>query len=118
MTKDEFHSLFLKVLEESAQAAESKLSTKIPRKFEIQLYGAGYSGVIMDLDSVFNILYLGEQRFYRVIDVAITGWGDTKTRVFVRVSDHQPATFEKTWNTPPGYGPFKKLMASKVDNLR
>ena len=59
-------------------------------------------------------LYLGTDRFYRIIDVAVIEVGKGHTTVFVRASDHKPASFEQTWNDPPGSGPFKQLIADSI----
>ena len=71
----------------------------------------------MTTDEAVNALYLGKNRFYRVIDVAITAVSDKFSRVFVRASAHKPSTFEETWNNPPGGGSFKQLMAEDIEIL-
>ena len=114
MSKNEFQSLFLHILEEASQGAEIKMGIQISRNFEIRLYGAGHSNLPLTTDAALNLLYIDEEQFYRVIDVSIIGIGKDKTQVFVRASDHKPSSFEKTWNTPPGYGPFKQLIAKNI----
>jgi hypothetical protein len=59
-------------------------------------------------------LYLGEGRFYRIIDVAVIEIAEDYTICFVRASDHAPGTFEQTWNSPAGSGPFKQLIAKEI----
>ena len=114
MTKTEFHQLFAAALERATQHAEKRLGQSIPHRYSIELHGAGHSGDVMTTDEAVNALYLGKDRFYRVIDVAITAVSDQFSRVFVRASAHQPSTFEETWNDPPGGGPFKQLMAEDI----
>ena len=114
MTKNEFRSLFFRVLEEVTRETETRLHSEISRIYEIHLYGAGYSDYSLTAEDALNILYIDTEHFYRVIDVCITGINDDLTQVFVRISDHEPSTFERTWNTPPGYGPFKQLIAKEI----
>ena len=114
MRKNEFKSLFLRVLEEASQEVEIKMGIQISRNFEIRLYGAGSSNLPLDIDAALNLLYISEEQFYRIIDVSIIAIGKDKTQVFVRTSDHKPSSFEKTWNTPHGYGPFKQLIAKDI----
>ncbi|MEZ4864105.1 MAG: hypothetical protein R3C14_22505 [Caldilineaceae bacterium] len=117
MTKNEFYTLFLQVLEQASCEVEDRLNAKISRNFDIHLYGVGYSDYSLDVEKVVDIIYIDSQRFYRVIDVSITGIRDDLTQVFVRVSDHEPSSFDRTWNTPPGYGPFKQLIAKEIKRL-
>jgi hypothetical protein len=39
------------------------------------------------------------------------------TTFFVRISNHEPTSFDQTWNTPNGYGPFKHLLAAQIKEL-
>jgi hypothetical protein len=114
MTKQEFRELFEDALELAAVNAEKKLGRGIPRIFEVSLHGAGYPGVLMNPNDALDNLYLGDDLFYRIIDVAVVEVGEASTKVFVRASQHTPAKFEQTWNTPPGSGPFKQLIAEEI----
>lgn len=48
---EDFRNLFLEVLEVAAKNADSQLAKTVSRNFEIELYGAGYSGEVMDVDT-------------------------------------------------------------------
>jgi hypothetical protein len=61
-----------------------------------------------------DALYLGDDRFYRIIDVAVVGVSADTTTVFVWASAHHPGSFNETWNDPPGSGPFKQLIADEI----
>ena len=111
MQKHEFSQLFSKALEDAAAYAEERLGRAVARDFEIELHGAGHSGICLSPDEALNLLFISEDRFYRVIDVAVIEIRPTKTRIFVRPSDHTPSAFEETWNQPPGAGPFKQIYA-------
>lgn len=109
MKKLQFLSLFEKNIENALQLAEKVLNASISRNIEIELHGAEYSGLLTDVEKAVDILYLGEDRFYRIIDVGVKGVGESRTRVFVGVSGHEPARFDETWDIPPGNGPFKPV---------
>lgn len=117
MTKDEFNHLFELTMEQAAQNADQKLGSIVPRHFEILLFGAGHSRDRMSPQLAVDILYLGEDKFYRVIDVAVIEVRRHTTTLYVRASGHQPSSFEETWNTPPGSGPFKQLIAKEIKVL-
>src|SRR3954454_649096 len=114
MTKEEFQGLFEAALEIAATNAEHKLGHKVPKDFQCLVHGAGHSGELMNLTTSVNSLYLGADRFYRIIDVAVIEVSEHTTTVFVRASAHPPGSFEQTWNTPPGSGPFKQLIAKEI----
>jgi hypothetical protein len=115
MTREEFGALFQSALERAALNAESKVSHAVPRNFRIRLHGAGYGGQhLMGVQEGADMLYLGEHRFYRIVDLAVTEIVGPETIVFVRASDHEPGTLAQTWDTPPGSGPFKQLLAEEI----
>ena len=117
MNKEDFRKLLYRILEEACQEIESRLGRTISRDFMVVLHGAGYSNFVTRLDNAIDTLYLGRDHFYRIIDIAITGIAPNATRIFVRASNHPPSTFDKTWNTPVGNGPFKVLLSEKVEML-
>lgn len=114
MNRQSFREQFEKALATAATNAEAKLGRPVPRTFEIELHGAGRSGVIITPDQALDALYLGEDNFYRVIDLAMIALWPSRTRVFVRASDHRPRSFDETWNEPPGSGPFKQVLAQHI----
>jgi hypothetical protein len=54
-------------------------------------------------------------RFYGIIDVSVKSVSPVVTRVFVGASGHPPDAFERTWNQPPGMGPFKQAVAHRIE---
>src|SRR6185436_14842876 len=114
MNKDSFKNLFERSLEVAALNAEAKLGRSVPHAFMIELHDAGHSGILLTPDQTFELLFLGEDIFYRIIDIAATTVFRSYTRVFVRISNHAPSTFDKTWNQPPGTGPFKQILAEEL----
>ena len=114
MKQDEFAALFSKALTQAAEEAERRLGRTIPHTFLVRLHGAGHGGELLDPAQVAEVLYLGEERFYRIIDIAVVEVTDHSTICFVRASEYRPGTFAETWNTPPGSGPFKQLQAAEI----
>jgi hypothetical protein len=115
MTKNEFRELLLRALNSAAENAEAKLAKRVPRSFAIELHAPGSSGRAVSLDEAVDQIYLGSDRFYRIIDVAITKLLPGETVAFVRVSGHAPAEFSKTWD-PASLGPFKQTIADKIED--
>lgn len=111
MNFEEFKDLFIRSLEIAADNAERELGKQIPRKYEVLLHGAGHSGDVLDVDEVATLLFIDQESFYRIIDVAVQHVLPNVSRIFVRVSGHLPVSLERTWDTPKGSGPFKQIMA-------
>lgn len=112
MTKDEFAQLFRRYLDLAAQNAEERYKITVPRNFLIEFHGKGHSHRIpIDVDTAINDLFIDENTFFRVIDIMVIEVRKSATRVFVRPSGHHPEGFERTWNNPPGNGPFKQLIS-------
>jgi hypothetical protein len=114
MNKDEFHSLFLRALNEAAENAEHILRRGVPHSFLIELHAPDPPGETLEVDRALDQLYLGGDRFYRIIDVAIRRVLPGKSVAFVRVSGHAPAPFSETWD-PSGLGPFKQVVPEKIE---
>jgi hypothetical protein len=114
MTKIEFRRLFLQALEAAAESAEARLGRSIPRLFDIELHATGASDRTMSIDQALDHIYLGNDRFYRIIDVAIRRVLPRKSVAFVRVSGHPPGPFSQTWD-PSDLGPFKQIIATTIE---
>ncbi len=118
MNKDEFAALWRRALEQAASNADTALGFQVPRALTIRLRGAGPAEDELSPEAALERLYLGPDRFYRIVDVSVTEVTPERSIVFVRVSAHAPATFEKTWNEPRGMGPFKQLIAKAIKVTR
>lgn len=113
MTKDDFGVLFIRALTVAAADAESRLGRVVPRIFRIALRAPGAPDHALSVEDAIDRLYLGPDRFYRIIDVAVMEVRANESLAFVRVSGHQPAAFSTTWD-PLAMGPFKQLRAERI----
>ena len=68
----------------------------------------------MSIGQALDHIYLGRNRFYRIIDVAIRRVLPKKSIAFVRVSGHPAGPFNQTWD-PTDLGPFKQIIATTIE---
>jgi hypothetical protein len=113
LSKEKFYLFLREALERAARSAEQALHRPVPRKFAIALHGLGHSGVLFRPEEIVDVIYLGEDRFFRIIDVAVTEVSPETTTVFMRISGHAPSEFATTWD-PQDLGPFKQIMAGHI----
>jgi len=113
MTREDFRQLLLRALERAAENAEDTLNRSIARTFRIELHGLGHSGESFKPDDAVDVIYLGPDHFFKIIDVAVTEVTRDSTTVFVRISGHTPCEFAMTWN-PDDLGPFKQLSSMEI----
>jgi hypothetical protein len=117
MTKADFRALFLRALNIAAENAEEKIGAPVSRSFRIELHAPESSGHLVSVDEALDHIYLGDDRFYRIIDVAIKELLPGESLAMVRVSGHPPEEFGKTWD-PSGTGPFKQIWARTIEDHR
>ena len=115
MNKDEFRGLFLRALQEAAENAELVLSRKVPRSFLVELHAPDSPYEPLTIDGAVDRMYLGGNRFYQIIDVAIRRVHSAKSVAFVRMSDGPPGSFSETCD-PAGLGPFKQLIPERSNS--
>jgi hypothetical protein len=114
MTKNEFRLLFEDALETAARNAEAKLGRTVPRRFEVELHGGAPKPRLLTVDQALNEIYLGGDRFHRVIDVGVRRISPDRTTVFLGISGHPASSLAETWNDPPGAGPFKQIISDEI----
>jgi hypothetical protein len=114
MTKEEFRLLFERALEIAAENAEKQAGRPVPRSFEIEMHGVGPHPKIMEKNEAFEAVYLGPDRFYRITEVSVIRVSKDVSTVFMCISGHIPGPLNETWNQPPGSGPFKQLLATRL----
>lgn len=116
MTRAEFHQLFLRALETAAENARARLGRPVPRSFLVELHAPFSAGRRMSVDRAADELYLGSDRFYRIIDVGIRRISPRQSIAFARVSGDPPGPFSSTWN-PSEMGPFKQITAQVIEQV-
>ena len=114
MNKNEFGLLFSRKLNEAILFAEN-LTRLTATQIVIELHGAGFGGKLMSLDEAEKLMFIDEKTSYQIIDIGVKAWVKGQWQVFVRISDHPPSSFEKTWNTPLGSGPFKVFEPYRIE---
>jgi hypothetical protein len=115
VTKSEFRELFLRALNGAAENAEAKFARPIPRSFVIELHAPGSPGRTLGVDEALDQIYLGSDRFYRIIDIAIKRLLPRQSVAFVRVSGHPPAELSETWD-PSSFGPFNQIISAQIED--
>lgn len=115
MTKDEFARLFEESLSQAVLEIEVKINRTIPRHFLIAFHGFGYANKeTLSFSHVLDLLYISEELFYRIIDIAVIEVRENATVFFLRVSGHQPCSWAETYYGDTGRGPFKRLFAQSI----
>ena len=109
--------MFVRALNNAAESAEMRLVGPVARSFLIALHAPGHDGELINVDYAVNAMYLGSDRFYKIIDVAIKELLPAGSVAFVRVSGHPPVEFGQTWD-PSALGPFKQIEAAKILDRR
>jgi hypothetical protein len=67
------------------------------------------------IEEALDRIYLGSDRFYRIIDVTIKRLLPEKSVAFVRVSGHSPTNFNETWDSSD-LGPFKQIIGETIED--
>jgi hypothetical protein len=117
MTKTEFEKLFERALNVAAAKAEAEFGTSVARSFQIELHASGYEGRVVSCDEALDQIFLGNDSFYKIIDIAIKELRPGESVAFVRVSGHPAVPLDQTYD-PSGLGPFKPLTASRIIDQR
>jgi|ERR1051326_745276 hypothetical protein len=117
MNKEQFRALFLDKVSQILAKAQSRIGVPIASNFDIELHGGGIPGKKVPLDQALDTMYINEALFFPIIDIGVKAVTRGTPLIFVRISDFPPSPFSKTWNTPPGSGPFKEIefMSVKID---
>jgi hypothetical protein len=115
MTKEQFATLFQEALSEATTEIEAQTQRTLPRHFLIELHAFGYGrNDRLSLTQTLDLLYINEEQFYRVIDIALIEVRSDATIFFVRVSGDHPSSWTETWNADSGKGSFKKMFAQTI----
>lgn len=118
MNADEFRILFVEKLNEAARIAEASLGSPISRNFIILRDSPKSDGRRISVDQAASELFVTNEKFFRIIDLAVVEVSPTTTTVWARESGHAPGSFDNTWNQPPGSGPFKQLISADIRQVK
>jgi len=114
MDHNKFKDLFLSALEDAAKNAEDKFSITLPRNYLIEFHGLGRSGDLVSVETAADTLYLGEDVFFPLVDIAAKEMVQGITIIFLRISGYRPVKgIDNTWNEPDGSGPFNQIFIAK-----
>jgi hypothetical protein len=109
MQKDEFARRFRNSIEEARTQAAGVLGESLPVENIVHLIGhSGKPTANVSVEEAINDLYLGDDKTYRVIDVAVLKVNGGRTLILVRPTSHEPS--QVMWDTPVGSGPFKVMV--------
>jgi len=103
MDKSDFAGLFEKAVERALK--EAGLPSLSP---PVEFRGASIRHNPLTVEQALDALWLGDDRFYFIIDVGVLVGGEGLPMLFVRPSGHEPRAFSETWN-PDDLGPFKSI---------
>ena len=117
MTSEQFDRAFRAAIDRALAYADGELPERVPRAVSVELHGGGNRGARLSVEQAAKSLFLGPDRFYLIVDVAVKAVTPDETIVFVRASDHEPGPWSQTWD-PQGAGPFKLLLPGRIEVLR
>jgi hypothetical protein len=112
LNKETYSSLFKNAVEEACLIAEKALGRSLSRRVTIRMFGAGANCAEVAPQEFIDRAYIGDDIFYRLIDIMVVEVRGVDPVVFARVSDHKPAALAESWNGMGG--PFKQLVAGKI----
>ncbi len=121
-TSAAFERLFRTVLLRAAFLAAQLANARLPRRFRIDVVGGERPGPFEDVAAAGAALGRRDGLFYPRIDLAVGCLQGERARAVAYVVSGEPCAFERTWNKPRGYGPFRvtrwENLAALVDERR
>jgi hypothetical protein len=115
MDRESFKNIFLGVVADAIAGAQQLSDRPLLPKFKIELHGGGIGGRVVTLDDALERMFVSESLYFKIIDVGLKKVERDRCIIFVRISDHSPVSFQETWNTPKGNGPFKVILPTEVN---
>jgi hypothetical protein len=112
MQRESFFKLFETALHTAATNTERAFSVQVPRNFRIELFNASYRGLLVNMDTAVNGLYISTTQFYPIIDISIKEVNNDEhiCTASARVGEGILVPFEHTFNYANGMGPFKQVL--------
>jgi len=112
MEKFELSDRFNRLVDEECLEAEVRLGHGLNRRIIVRAFGADLDGLDLSPTEFIDKIHLGDNLFYRIIDVMITEVRDDATVVLAKISDHTPVEFSRKWHGLAA--PFKRLKAKTI----
>jgi hypothetical protein len=97
----QFHEAVRRALEQAEMSA--MLGEPI-----VEFHGKGGPKRRISLAETVDLLWLSEDRFYRIVDVGAYVVEDNPPVMFVVATGFEPGSYQDTWD-PSGLGPFKVI---------
>ena len=114
LKKEEFKNLFQRAIDESVELASEFHQRSFSAEYKFMLAALGFDDKLLTLDEVVEVVYLGEEQSFMIIDVGVRRVSDGETLIFVRPSGHPPVPWVQTWNAERGLGPFKYIVGKDI----
>ncbi|MDQ6907303.1 MAG: hypothetical protein M3176_10780 [Chloroflexota bacterium] len=114
MSKNDFADLFRSALASAVRNTEQRLGKRLPGTLLIDMHTPRPPFDPMDVDTALDRLWVEEDRFRWVIDVAVVAYSVNSTFLFVRPSDHHSVPLERTMMYPDREAPFQQMIAATV----
>lgn len=71
MQRPDFERAFANQIRLALEEAENRLSVALPRSVAVELHGAGHEGTVLSVEDAARALFLGPNRFFRIIDLGV-----------------------------------------------
>ena len=113
MNLAQYCEVFAQAVEASIKEAEKAHRISLPRDLIFEIPFKGLPDRYSNIEDMAKVIYLNENSFYRIIDVAVRAEISGQSLVWVRVSGHPPSEWKDTWD-PAVYGPFKSIISSEI----
>lgn len=99
---------FRRLFEEAVRRALREAGLSNGSEPEVELHGTPNPPGHISLEKALELLWLGPDRFYRIVDVGAYSQRGDPPVLFVRISGHKPSRFAETFD-PADLGPFKSV---------
>ena len=112
MNKNEYQKIFELALENASKNTEKAFNVAVPRRFHIELRGAGISYRVLPSESVVDAIFIDENQFWLLVNVMVieVNLESNLTIISLTITGHGPGTFEQTFSYSEGKGPFHQVL--------
>jgi hypothetical protein len=112
VSREQFAGLFARELERAVRVVEMSLGHPVGRPIRVRLGSPNTNPT--PPDQAVDALYLGPNRFFRAIELAVVELGPNYTDVMASPSGHAPGPFSRTASYANGGGPFTHALAQEI----